>query len=94
MGANLITDIPLLTQLSEAFVKRFTPALDQDTDRRLQDITLILFECLVQTPNVNLSWTVRQLTSTFSQYIMITRERRMVGHSNIVIMWWQSMEIK
>ncbi|GAB5593476.1 hypothetical protein Unana1_08376 [Umbelopsis nana] len=78
MGANLITDIPLLTQLSEAFVKRFTPALDQDTDRRLQDITLILFECLVQTPNVNLSWTVRQLTSTFSQYIMITRERRMI----------------
>jgi hypothetical protein len=75
---NLTSNNTYLTQLSEAFVKRFTPLLDQDLDRGLQDISLILFECLVQAPSVNVSWTLRQLTSIFSQYIMITRERRMV----------------
>lgn len=70
-----------ITQLSEAFAKRFAPLADGNSDPKLQDISLNLFECLVQAPNVSVNWTTRQLATIFSQYIVFSRRHRMVSQS-------------
>ncbi|KAM3580546.1 hypothetical protein VKS41_007207 [Umbelopsis sp. WA50703] len=67
-----------ITELSEAFAKQFTPLTDGNSDPKLQDISLTLFECLVQAPNVSVNWTTRQLANIFSQYIVISRRHRMI----------------
>ncbi|KAG2173336.1 hypothetical protein INT43_004710 [Umbelopsis isabellina] len=67
-----------ITQLSEDYAKRFAPLADGNSDPKLQDISLTLFECLVQAPNVSINWTTRQLTTIFSQYIVISRRHRMI----------------
>ncbi|KAJ2955343.1 hypothetical protein NQZ79_g8646 [Umbelopsis isabellina] len=67
-----------ITQLSEAFAKQFAPLADGNSDPKLQEISLTLFECLVQAPNVSVNWTTRQLTTIFSQYIVVSRRHRMI----------------
>lgn len=79
MDVSIVGNTAQLTQLCEIFIKRFTPLQDEDMERELQDLSLLLFECLVEAPNVSLSWTVRQLTSIFSQYITITQRNRTVS---------------
>ncbi|KAI9290375.1 hypothetical protein BC943DRAFT_12777 [Umbelopsis sp. AD052] len=78
MDVSIIGNTAQLTQLYDMFIKRFTPLQDEDMERELQDLSLLLFECLVEAPNVSLSWTLRQLTSIFSQYIMITQRNRTI----------------
>ncbi|CAO3691124.1 unnamed protein product [Umbelopsis ramanniana] len=78
MDVSIVGNTAQLTQLCEIFIKRFTPLQDEDMERELQDLSLLLFECLVEAPNVRLSWTLRQLTSIFCQYIMITQRNRTI----------------
>ncbi|KAI8582606.1 hypothetical protein K450DRAFT_226075 [Umbelopsis ramanniana AG] len=78
MDASIIGNTAQLTQLYDMFIKRFTPLQDEDMERELQDLSLLLFECLVEAPNVSLSWTLRQFTNIFSQYIMITQRNRTI----------------
>ncbi|KAH8547484.1 hypothetical protein BGW37DRAFT_233537 [Umbelopsis sp. PMI_123] len=78
MGTSIVSNTGRLTQLCEMFIKGFTPLQNEGMERELQDLSLLLFECLVQAPDVSMSWTLRQLTSIFSQYIMITRKNRTI----------------